>query len=43
MNVGRPFSTDHTQNPPPRGLGEWQQTQVSAALSEITNKNVRED
>ena len=26
----------------PRALGEWQQTQVSAVLSEITDENVRE-
>ena len=43
MNVGHPSSEITHKAASPRRLGEWQQTQASAALSEIANKNVREN
>ena len=43
VNVGRPSSETTHKVASPRWLGEWQQMQASAALSEIMNKNVCEN
>ena len=43
INVGRPSSERRTNLLYPVWVGEWQHPQASAALSEITNKNVCEN